>query len=480
MKMPCLLSILCLISAVTAGPGWPAVIEVREGPSYPRHLLLPSHFDTQDTTSSVFTHEGDDLGNTDDEGVQRDVVMDGSSSSGSGGNRPSVVIRGIQEQLMEDLLRMEQDLLLIRRLLGQGHLSFPHGGRRPLVQSPSSSPPWSFPVLPPVHNPWWTEEEDEEEEDYFEDPISGQDSPWFNFPALGFNRPIFPDIPAVPSGGDGDETPSFHDLPDNYDNSTHNVHVVNGSRVEVNTTTNKKTGDGFNSFFHHQVIHIRPDQDTIGEVPEGEGDVPIEGEAEVPAEGEGEVPIEGEGEVTVEGEAEVPAEGEGEVPAEGEGEVPAEGEGEVPVEEDTFTIFPTSDMPEEVTGPVDRVLPQLPEVENEVSGNSRQVTETPTRPEEVTEGWEKGVRVLRGADAADDTLPEPKTSAYVINSIQRESYDDDDDDDEVEEPDLSGDTRVNHVRPKGKKGVSMMEPEAEIFNRKLVLKEAKTTTKKDD
>ncbi|KAK3871778.1 hypothetical protein Pcinc_023103, partial [Petrolisthes cinctipes] len=192
------------------------------------------------------------------------------------------------------------------------------------------------------------------------------------------------------------------------------------------------------------VIHIRPDQDTIGEVPAGEGEVPV---------GEGEVPV-----------------GEGEVPLEGEGEV------QVPVEEDTFTPFPTSDIPE-VTGPVDRVLPELPEVENEVAGNSRKVTEAPTRPEEVTEGWEKGVRVLRGAAA--DTLPEPKTAAYVINSIQRDAYDDDDDDDgEVEEPDLSGDTRVNHVRSNSK-GSSMVEPEAEIFNQKLVLKEAEKTTEDD-
>lgn len=78
----------------------------------------------------------------------------------------------------------------------------------------------------------------------------------------------------------------------------------------------------------------------------------------------------------------------------------------------------------------------------------------------------------RGAHA----LPEPKTAAYVIhNSIQR---DDDDDDDEVEEPDLSKDTRVNHVGSDGQ-GLSMVEPEAEVFDLGLVLKEAETSTNDD-
>lgn len=100
-------------------------------------------------------------------------------------------------------------------------------------------------------------------------------------------------------GGEDDQTasdddfpfPAFDshkpdDYPDNYANETHHVHDINGTRVEVNRTITKKTGD-FGTFFHNlQVVRFVPDWDDDGDAGTGgQDDTVIEEEPqEVPQE----------------------------------------------------------------------------------------------------------------------------------------------------------------------------------------------------
>lgn len=87
----------------------------------------------------------------------------------------------------------------------------------------------------------------------------------------------------VPEGGDrtdsnwlgwpifGSILPLFHNLlenmkPKDTTNTTYEVRVTNGTRVEVNRTTSEDSGDGYNSFFQHEVIRVRPDQETMDQV----------------------------------------------------------------------------------------------------------------------------------------------------------------------------------------------------------------------
>ncbi|XP_071541253.1 uncharacterized protein [Panulirus ornatus] len=203
---------------------------------------------------------------------------------------------------------------------------------------------------------------------------------------FGLDEPRFP-LPVMPKFPVWHDLPSADDYPDNYDNSTHEVHVVNGTRIEVNNTINKESGDGFNSFFHHKVIHIRPDQDAVTQTPVSAVD------------------------------------------------------------------YETTIIPQDLNDGGKRRPPR------QAGGPSH-----------------------HSQDADDNSTPSarPKKAAYIYNHI--------DDDIEVQvgegvhneqhppPPDLSSDTRVNHVNNESQ-GMVRVDPDAEIFDLNLVLEEARP---KDD
>ncbi|XP_042858169.1 uncharacterized protein LOC122244356 isoform X2 [Penaeus japonicus] len=94
---------------------------------------------------------------------------------------------------------------------------------------------------------------------------------------------LFPFLPSFP-GINPD------DFPDNYDNSTHHVHDVNGTAVEVNQTITKNTNED-GTFFHHvHLVRFVPGHDAgagtggqDGTVPEVAEEVPQEVPQEDPA-----------------------------------------------------------------------------------------------------------------------------------------------------------------------------------------------------
>ncbi|XP_071538398.1 uncharacterized protein [Panulirus ornatus] len=97
-----------------------------------------------------------------------------------------------------------------------------------------------------------------------------------------FRRPFISNVFPIPFFGGSPQFPSFgtgfDDLPDNYDNSTHEVKVVNDSRIEINRTTTKKTGDG--GVFIINVHSVRTLPDAAGEPAAddgGQGDTLPEG-----------------------------------------------------------------------------------------------------------------------------------------------------------------------------------------------------------
>ncbi|XP_042211041.1 DNA translocase FtsK-like isoform X2 [Homarus americanus] len=113
-----------------------------------------------------------------------------------------------------------------------------------------------------------------------------------DFPLVIFDVPFFTDV-SFPSF-DSDGFPGFDvdlpsDLPPNYDNSTHEVKVVNGSRVEVNSTISKTTHEGGVVVVHTHIVRKLPeDSGTEDSVPTAGDDAqePAAGENEQPAEGE--------------------------------------------------------------------------------------------------------------------------------------------------------------------------------------------------
>ncbi|KAG0716724.1 hypothetical protein GWK47_008995 [Chionoecetes opilio] len=98
-------------------------------------------------------------------------------------------------------------------------------------------------------------------DDYFYDfdEDSGEDTDdrttFLDFPVQKPGWSIHPFFPKVPTADD---------FPDDYDNATHTVHVLNGTRVEVNTTTNKDTDDSITTFFHTKIPVV---EETIPEIP---------------------------------------------------------------------------------------------------------------------------------------------------------------------------------------------------------------------
>nr|XP_053648586.1 protein dopey homolog PFC0245c-like [Cherax quadricarinatus] len=251
MKYILSLSLLLLLAAVTAVPRSPVVVEELDTADVPAEPLQDSWSLTESLDQVPSTlqddEEEEDFDDDDDDDDEEedssrevkkfrvddenDSYEDDDDDENDFKSLPSTgsgeSFKETRRRLIEDYISLEHDLQLIRRLLGLtpntdtiGHSSFGL---------------WDVPG---------SEKRTEDE-----------DHPAFGF---GFNPPIFPNFPGLPI------EPSLtkvDDLPDNYDNSTHEIHVVNGSRVEVNTTTNKESGDGFQSFFHDEVIAIRPVDD---------------------------------------------------------------------------------------------------------------------------------------------------------------------------------------------------------------------------
>lgn len=108
------------------------------------------------------------------------------------------------------------------------------------------------------------------------DPVDAPPQDSGRFPSL-FDHPLFNVFRGPFFGGSPDSPPvmtRFDGLPDNYDNSTHEVKVVNGSRVEVNRTITKQTGDNGILITHfHSVRRLpgadgEPAADDGGQAPE--------------------------------------------------------------------------------------------------------------------------------------------------------------------------------------------------------------------
>nr|XP_053648587.1 uncharacterized protein LOC128699835 [Cherax quadricarinatus] len=258
-------SLLLLIVAVNAAP---KALEVVQAPSdfekeQPEDSwLLPTNHADQKPNLSEDSNTDQEPGEehvsnkdqTPEEGQEESV----KNQKPEGVGESSIETR---RRLIEDYMSLQRDLMLIRRLLG---LSLDTPRPRPVAFNP-----WSFPSFGPFF------EDDNDNDTWFDtwgSNSSDSDSSdndttvivpaggFLGFPGIGFgfNRPIFPRFPLFPIEP---SFPKVDDLPDNYDNSTHEVHVVNGSRVEVNTTTNKESGDGFQTFFHTEVIAIRPENE---------------------------------------------------------------------------------------------------------------------------------------------------------------------------------------------------------------------------
>ncbi|XP_069157280.1 uncharacterized protein [Procambarus clarkii] len=264
---------------------------------------------------------------------------------------------------MEIYLRQEQDFMLLKRLMGY------------LLNTNRNGIP-SF-VYNDLNYP-------ESSEGNSDDTLSLEDRPiFFNF--LKFA--VTPNIPNV------------DDLPDNYYNSTHNVHVVNGTRVEVNTTTNKESEDGFKSFFHHEVIAIHPEDDQYN-----------------------------------------------------------------------VTTSQTENRGEKKPAK-DEELPTLPEVENESGSPSLARHFVPLDETETSTQGDVYPSILP-VDGEVVTTEDMDTKRVV--RVPRRADDDAEevevDDDQQPPPDLSKDTRVNHLN-KDHQGLVKVDPNAEIFNLTLVLEE---------
>ncbi|XP_063888474.1 uncharacterized protein LOC135115538 [Scylla paramamosain] len=172
----------------------------------------------------------------------------------------------LSHQILEAHRRYREDFQLLRRLLREQHNLLKNSQQDTAQIHP---PIFRLPLYPDLG----TEEEEEhatsdelpflEEVDYEKDYEHGSEDDESNIfqdsPVPGPEWAIIPFLPEVPDADD---------LPDNYNNATHAIHVVNGSRVEVNTTTNKETGDSITTFFHTEVINILPEEDTKAEEPE--------------------------------------------------------------------------------------------------------------------------------------------------------------------------------------------------------------------
>nr|XP_045614856.1 uncharacterized protein LOC123768406 isoform X2 [Procambarus clarkii] len=106
-----------------------------------------------------------------------------------------------------------------------------------------------------------------------------------------FRRPFFPRVPSFSGLPSIDFFPDLTDLPDNYDNSTHEVKMVNGSRVEMNRTVSKTTNDNGGVFYTHvhtirRLPESAPDADNnVSAAGGGPQESPEEADAQTPKSG---------------------------------------------------------------------------------------------------------------------------------------------------------------------------------------------------
>ncbi|XP_068210467.1 uncharacterized protein [Palaemon carinicauda] len=393
----------------------------------------------------------------------------------------NAIFKDLEHRIAEDVHRMQQDMLLFRRLFR----------RDPVVpQMPSLFIPWGIAAsddddesqgtFGPAgfdFNPFGRggeddgdDDSDEEDDDFHGDELFG------GFPFIGMDRPLFSNLPELP--GVGFVNPA--DLPGNYSNETSVVHDVDGGEIQVNSTVNKASGNNFNTFFHHQVIHFRPDEEEG--VPTS---APEATEApEVPA-------------------TEVPAT---EVPVTEEQDV-NKGVTSAPEVEEEKEDAPASPQP-----------PALPEVSPEVSSANAH-SESNALPKEdfltdeedfeiannllAVDGMRKNARSLRvfkpinfpNDKPLQNDFPHseeyvhkyeekddfPQSEKYSYHKDQEEEEDNYDDAEVVTDGsssrrrpvDLSKDTRVNYIQTG--EGMAKPDPDAEIFNYGLVLEEERAS-----
>ncbi|XP_064122685.1 uncharacterized protein LOC135226934 [Macrobrachium nipponense] len=378
------------------------------------------------------------------------------------GTVTNVIFRDLEHRIAEDVQRMQQDMLLFRRLFGQPpvaprvppSLFLPWGIHWTTSDETQDSGPVGFDVNLFGHD-------DSDDGDHDGDNDDDDDFGIFGgFPILGIDRPLFPGLPELP--GVGFINPS--DLPGNYSNETSVVHSIDGGQVQVNNTINKESGNDFNAFFHHQVIHFRPDEE--------EGKVPEEG-ASTSAPG-------------------VPASEAPEVP-----EVPVTEAPEAPVTED-------SNNKDEVTTSVPKVEdknvpvsakppPAIPEVSPEGSSDTRAESFDVAKDNSLTEeedfeiannllaldGSRKAERSLRLFDPLVFPNDSPRENRFPESAHYHAHKDQEGHDAEVitdgsvgkRPADLSKDTRVNYISHSSGGGMAKPDPDAEIFNYGLVMDE---------
>ncbi|KAK4324896.1 hypothetical protein Pmani_004482 [Petrolisthes manimaculis] len=89
------------------------------------------------------------------------------------------------------------------------------------------------------------------------DGVDGEEPPRSGGFPFGFPD-VFSGFPFGPSPGD---------LPNDYDNSTSVVKDVNGTQMEVNTTTTKQTGEDGNVFYRHfHIVRTIPEDENTDEI----------------------------------------------------------------------------------------------------------------------------------------------------------------------------------------------------------------------
>lgn len=166
----------------------------------------------------------------------------------------------LDRRILEAQRKCREDFLLLRRLLQEQHYLL-KGTPLDIPQQPPTI--FRLPLFPGYGSEGEHGTSDgfpfvvDSDEDY--DYSSDEGDVFLDSPVPGPEWAIIPYLPEVPDADD---------LPDNYNNETHTIHVINGTRVEVNTTTNKETDDSITTFFHTEVIHVLPDLDTTEEEPE--------------------------------------------------------------------------------------------------------------------------------------------------------------------------------------------------------------------
>ncbi|KAK7074968.1 hypothetical protein SK128_004899 [Halocaridina rubra] len=111
-------------------------------------------------------------------------------------------------------------------------------------------------------------------------PFNTPDDSFFRVPTLFPRFPIFPSrvpIPDFPSFDIFPNITSFGDIPDGFTNSTHEVKVVNGSRVEMNKTITRTNDNGI--VFTKVIFSVSPERNesSVADIPQVPPQVTTEG-----------------------------------------------------------------------------------------------------------------------------------------------------------------------------------------------------------